>query len=406
MARRWLFAIPVFCLALSGCNGHGRPKKPDPTKGRVTGTVTCADTGKPARFASVILSLVPKKDEKTEDIDPLKATESTTTDLDGRFTLEAVEPGKYYAFATQEGYLDPERGFDMTRIGQGTGGAQPAVSSAGQLNIEAIKQWREHLTDVTVQVHHTAELSLEIERGAEINGTVRFDDASPAIGMHFQVLRKGDKEAWADVGLAIFKGWALDTVTDGHGRYSITNLSPAEYKVCASMPFDDELSSPSICVGDTFRKKDAKIIKLGAGEIASGTDITIPLEDMYTVSGQITALPDGHPPNQGTVRLLYADDRETARETGIGGYEGEFTFNYVRVGTYILQITEAEDADKTVEVTQPDGSETSVSKPGTGVKYADKEVPILVQEGMDDLRVTMAPTPPAPPTATPGSATQ
>src|SRR5208283_2759890 len=106
MARgRWLWIIPLICLFAAGCEKH-KPKKPDSSKGTVTGIVLCADTGKPARFATVTLSAAPKKehakdgekDQSSGDGDPLPDTETAVTDLDGRFTLEAVDPGVYYAF--------------------------------------------------------------------------------------------------------------------------------------------------------------------------------------------------------------------------------------------------------------------------------------------------------------------
>ena len=53
---------------------------------------------------------------KDNDEGPLPALESADTDLDGRFRMEAVEPGHYYAFATLEGYLDPERGVDFNKL--------------------------------------------------------------------------------------------------------------------------------------------------------------------------------------------------------------------------------------------------------------------------------------------------
>ena len=130
--RRWVCALSVAILFLGGCEHH-RAKKPDPTKGTVTGIVICADTGKPARFATVTLSAAPKKGEKVEGGQPLPATETTITGLDGRFRLEAVEPGRYYAFATLEGYLDPIRGLDFSRFDD--------MANDQERELEAIKQW-------------------------------------------------------------------------------------------------------------------------------------------------------------------------------------------------------------------------------------------------------------------------
>jgi hypothetical protein len=87
--RRWLWILSITCLLLGGCDKH-KAKNPDPTKGTVTGIVLCADAGKPARFATVTLSAAPRKDEKLGHGDPLPATESTETDLEGRFRRRAL----------------------------------------------------------------------------------------------------------------------------------------------------------------------------------------------------------------------------------------------------------------------------------------------------------------------------
>ena len=246
---RWLWIPACACLFVDGCDKHSA-KKPDPTKGAVTGIVICADTGKPARFATVNLAAVPKKDAKADGDAQTPDSETTVTDLDGRFRLEAIEPGQYLAYATMEGYLDPERGLDFGKL--------EALGNDRERGLEIIGQWKAHLVEVTVVRHHTAEVTIQIERGAEIKGSVTYDDGSPAIGMHFQLLRKAEKSEWTGVGLALFRGWSIESKSDGHGHYSLTNLPAGEYKVCASMPVNNESAAPAICLGDTFRKKDAK----------------------------------------------------------------------------------------------------------------------------------------------------
>jgi len=385
---RWLWIFACACVFACGCDKHSS-KKPDATKGAVTGVVICADTGKPARFATVNLISAPKLDAKADNQTP--AAEETTTDLDGRFRLEAIEPGKYLAYATMEGYLDPQRGLDLARLS--------AIQDETEMGLKAIDQWKAHLIEVTVSRHHTTQLTMQMERGAEINGSVTYDDGSPAIGMHFLLLRKAEKSDWSSVGLALFRGWSVDSKSDGHGHYSLTNLPAGEYKVCASMPLDNEGAAPAICLGDTFRKKDAKITKLAAGEIVNGEDIVIPLSGLHTVSGSVTALADGHTPNHAKLRLLYADDREDARELSPSD-DGTFTFEYVPEGKYILQITGAED------VQQPNaapgaGNSDSVSSKAKAVRYADKEIPLTVENDLNDLLVSLTPAPPATPPSPP-----
>lgn len=387
MARwRWLWVLVCVCLFAGGCDKHVA-KKPDPTKGTVTGIVTCADTGKPARFATVNLAAIPRKGANAGGNDQTPAMESATTDLDGRFTLEAVEPGQYLAFATLEGYLDPLRGLDFGRLN--------ALKNESEQSQDMIDQWKGHMAEVTVSRRRTAELAIQIERGAEINGEVTYDDGSPAIGMRFQLLRNAGKSGWNSVGLALFRGWAIDSTSDGHGRYSLTNLPGGEYKLCASMPLDNEEAAPAFCLGDTFRKKDAAITKLAAGEILNGVDIVIPLSGLHSVSGTVAVLADGHAPAHAKVHLLYADDREDARVLALND-DGTFTFEYVPEGKYILQVTGAEDAEQANTAPGSGDSDSSPQKVKT-VRYADKEIPLTVQDDTEDLRIALAPVPPAPP---------
>lgn len=381
---RCLWIVSVACLFMSGCNKHPA-KKPDPTKGVVTGIVLCADTGKPARFATVTLTASPKKDEKIDRDDPLPAAESTVTDLDGRFRLEAVEPGHYFAFATLDGYLDPAIGLDPARI--------RAVSTFWGQRLDSIDQWKDHLTEVSVHVHRVSEVTLQIERGAEIGGTVTFDDGSPAIGMHFQLSRKTEKGSWTDVGLSLLDSWSIHTVSDGHGRFNITGLPAGEYTVCALMPADSQDAAPRICLGNTFRKKDAATVKVHAGEAFSGADINIPLSGLHNVAGTVSALADGHPLASATLRLLYSDDREKARESMLLE-DGSFSFEYVAEGKYILQVSGAKDARQGDSAPAPADSNAGGAKAKGTPLYANKEVPITVLDDVDDIQVNLSTTPP------------
>jgi hypothetical protein len=374
--------LSAACLLMTGCNPF-KHKKPDATKGVVTGIVICADTGKPARFATVMLTPAPKAETKTEDkqdeAEPLPPAETTITDLDGRFRLEAVQPGRYYAFATLEGYLDPTLGLDPDRLS--------AKSSDHERSVDAVAQWRDHLTPVSVGVHRESNANLVIQRAAEISGTIAFDDGSPAIGMHFQLYRKAEKNSWVAVGFSRLDSWTLQTLSDGHGRFTISNLTAGEYTLCALMPSEAESAAPRICYGGTFRRKGAKTVKVAQGEAFAGADIEIPLAGMHTVTGSVAALPDGHAVTNGMVRLLFDDDRDKARETTIDD-DGTYTFAYVPEGHYILQVSGAHDE----EPAAADASDSSgtTEKPAVTHTYADKEMPINVI-GDNEVNVSVAP---------------
>ena len=385
---RWGSIMSIACLLVAGCNKY-QHKKPDPTKGVVTGTVVCTDPGKPARFATVTLTAAPKAGEKSDSGDPLPAAETTVTDLDGRFRLEAVPSGHYYAFATLEGYLDPTLALNPDKLN--------ATPAGVEQRRYAIEQWKDHLTEVTVAVRRVSEVSIQIERGAEIAGTVTFDDGSPAIGMHFQVFRKTEKGDWTDVGLPLMDSWTIHALSDGHGRFSITNLPAGEYTVCTLMPADTEPSAPRVCLGNVFRRKNAATVKVHAGEMAGGTDIEIPLTGLHSVSGTVTALVDGHALGKGTLRLLYADDREKAREVALEE-DGSFSFEYVPEGKYTLRVEGAQDADvKGADAAQGD-PDAAAQKAAPVVRYADKEMPLTVAEVVEDVNLALA-------TVAPGNAT-
>lgn len=372
--REWLAGLCLVCVWVCGC-GHSKAKKYDPTKGRVTGIVYCADTGRPARFARVTLTAAPATDEKHGQQAPLPEEESATTDLEGRFTMEAVEPGHYYAFATQEGYLDPERGLDIDRIA--------ALKDDREEALEAIKEWRDHLVEVRVAAQRTSDLTLQMQRAGEIDGTVTFDDGSPAIGMHFRLYRKTAEGGWTGVGLAMFSDWSLPEVSDSHGHFSVSNLRAGEYAVCAMLPVEGQDSAPQVCMGNAFRRKDAALVKVGAGETVRGADISIPLTGFYTVAGVVTALADGRPMGRGTVRLLYADDRERMRETRVQQEDGSFEFEYVPPGSYILQVADGGDGN------QGDSGQAGADGGTKPRSYTDKEMPLLVNGNVEDVSVQL-----------------
>jgi hypothetical protein len=356
------------CLMLAGCNGRSK-NKPDLTKGVVTGVVICSDTGKPARFAHVTLTAVPEKDSKARGNEQNGADEESVTDLDGRFRIEAVPPGRYVAFATLDGYLDPMLGVDLKAV--------LSKPTEDEKSLAAIEQWKDHLVEVAVAVHRVTEVPITIERGAGIEGAVSFDDGSPAIGMRFQLERKNTKGELADVGVRLFNDWTLPKTSDGHGHYSLTNLPAGEYVVCALLPWEDEEASPRICLGDTFRQKLAKTVKVTAGETADGVDIVIPLDKLHKVEGKVSVLRDGHAPGSAKVQLLFADDRQVALEAQ-ADRDGSFEFAYVPEDKYVLLVTNAED------VADPNSTPPKKAHP-----YADKEEPMVVLGDLSGVQIVL-----------------
>lgn len=360
-------------IVATGCNKH--PKKPDPTKGAVAGIVICSDTGKPARFAQVSLTPVPVKHEEPSDEPPLSAVEQIDTGLDGRFRMEAIPPGDYYAFGTLDGYLDPMRGIDFGKVEE--------KGTTSEQEQSAIAQWKDHLVEVKVAVHRVSEITIILHRAAAIEGTVTYDDGSPAIGMHFQLLRKTAKKEWNAVGLPLFSNWTIETTSDSHGHYAIDDLAAGQYIVCAMMPVGSEDIAPRVCTGNVIRRKNASIVKVNDGETVHDVDIEVPVSGLHTVSGQVEAVVDGHAPSHATVTLLYADDREMARKAAIEA-DGSFLFEYVPENNYVLRVTDAGDS-----ANEDGGSGQGEQASSAARLYQEKEISLRVRSDMREVDVPL-----------------
>ena len=363
MARLHLLLFVAIVLVLAGC--EKRSNKPDPPIGVVCGFVICADTAKPARFATVNLTPIPMTHTEPNEDPPLAPVATIQTGLDGRFRMEAVPPGEYYAFGTLDGYLDPMRGIDFGQIGE--------KGTTTEKELAAVRQWKENLVAVKVAVRRVSEITIELRRAAEIDGNVSFDDGSPAIVMHFQLFRKNEKKEWNPVGLPLFNNWAITSTSDSHGRYAVENLAAGEYVVCALMPIESEDIAPRVCLGNVLRRKAASSIKVSEGEVAHGADIVIPISGLRSVGGRVEAVEDGHAPSHATVTLLYADDREQARKASIDS-DGSFRFEYVAEDSYILRVSEAKD--------EAEGE-------GRERLYSEKELPLHVRSDLNDVNVLL-----------------
>lgn len=82
MARLQLFlTVATLALAFLSTGCEKRSNKPDPTKGVVSGIVFCADTAKPARFAKVSLTPIPRPHSEPSDDPPMSPVATIQTGL-------------------------------------------------------------------------------------------------------------------------------------------------------------------------------------------------------------------------------------------------------------------------------------------------------------------------------------
>jgi len=360
-----------------GPSSRFAPRKHDPTKGTVTGTVTCANTGKPARFAMVDLMPSPTGGSAPEQ-------ETAMTDLDGKFKIEAVTPGEYFAFATLDGYLNPMYGVDFDRMDPNADDKQQTA--------DVIDQWKEHMVQISVSAHNTTDFTVQIERGAEVSGTVAYDDGSPAVGMRFALYRKNAKGGFSAVGAHSGNDFNLDAKSDARGRFTVPNLPAGEYAVCTVLPGDNQAGSPQLCLGNVFRKRDARTLSASAGESVTGADMVIPLKAIHSVAGTLVQAISDKPPGRAKLHLLYADDREEAMAVDMYD-DGSFLFPFVAEGSYILQVTDAAYAETVTTTAREGGSSDARPKEHP---LAKREMAVMVDGDVKDIKVPLVEAPPKP----------
>jgi len=320
--------------------------------GAISGYVFCADTGLPARFASVrIQSISSLGTQQSLSTQGAQSAAFTPTDFDGSFFIDGLIPGKYLVLVSLAGYLTPLAKFawhDLT------------VDSSSPLS--AVKQrLEESLTQVTVEAGQTPHVSIRLERGAEIAGTVSYDDGSPAIGMPIEIYHRAAagndwQEIDSDPDVPSMKK------ADDRGQFRITGMPSGNYLLAVSLPPNGysargilggkirwPQNGPSVghlavYYGNTIRQSRATVIEVAPGDRRSGVDMQIPVSKFHTLSGTVAAQYDGHMLKNATLLLSFLDDGSTVLRAHLGA-DGTFQIPFVLDGDYILAVSAPTEED-------------------------------------------------------------
>lgn len=156
----------------------------------VTGSVTMAGTGQPARKTRVTLS-------GTE----IRGTRSATTDDQGRFLFTALPAGRYSLNANRPGYLSIAYGARQP----GRQGTQIQLSDGQKFQAD-----------------------LQIPRGSVITGVVMDENGEPSPQVPVRVMRFVTQNGQRTLQNS------NSASTDDRGMYRIYGLLPGEYIVCAT----------------------------------------------------------------------------------------------------------------------------------------------------------------------------
>jgi len=419
-------ALIAFAGALSA--QQPSPAAPAVGVGQVTGRVSCADIGQPARFATV--QLIGEHPDSNPVFDPatmgknpdfektfakaltavMKGNNlSAVTGIDGSFSLDKVPPGTYYAVAQLAGYQSPFSQFSAIER-----------MKADEATIKAVEALAEK---IVVQPGQSAHVEIRLERGSSISGTVRYDDGSPAPAVNPVLMTQGKDGKWKDLSST----GMLPVMTDDRGRYRIFGLAAGKYAIKAALPTMQTTTGLGASVsmhmsmgdalivysGGALHEKDVKPIEVGAGDDVDGIDVIFPLDNLHAVVGSVVAKADNHPVDAGTVVLEDADTKNTVR-TAMVEQDGSFHLNYVPEGQYVLHVSGAGDTDSAG--TTDSGSDLARMMHTKILKsYGDAELPVTVKndavglvlqvpdQGAAPVIVPKPPGPPPAPSFSPGT---
>src|ERR1035437_2023897 len=150
--------IVVLLVFQTGLIGQSRP-----STGSVTGTVLCDDTHGPTRRANVYLQSPTAYRPGT--FSPPGEVFGATTGMDGSFLISSVAPGEYYVMVVYAGYIS-------AREYVFPGALSPEVNR----RTEPVPSFVQR---VKIVPGGRANITIQLERGASITGSVTYGDDTP-----------------------------------------------------------------------------------------------------------------------------------------------------------------------------------------------------------------------------------
>ncbi len=300
----------------------------------VTGRVVCTDTQRAARFAQV--TLIPVQSSAGDGERGRRA--SARTDLDGRFSMENVPAGDYFATAQSTGYINEGPALQMALSAGGD--ALNAVTNVPRVQVTT----------------GGAVVQISLERGAVLAGTVQWDDGSPAAGVQVAAQAAPTNGTTTSTPAApsgngsfrqgLFNGFAGGGQTDDRGRFRLSGLAPGSYVLRASVqsPLPEapggsgrfqRLMTLSVYAPNKLRRTEATVLTLVAGEERADVNVVLGLGGMHTVSGQVSS--SSAAVHSGSVLLTDQTDPSLNRR-GIINADGSFAIPYVPAGNYSVRV--------------------------------------------------------------------
>jgi hypothetical protein len=357
-------AAVVLLALLPGAAVAQRRRLPAPTAATqiptftVKGRVVFDDSDRPVRRTQIGLFQLPSS----------RSTERTSvTDRDGRFVIEDVPTGAYFAMVNSPGIISPLAFMTLTDKGPSE-------------NFD-LKSIREYCTEIIVDGSNV-NVTVHARRGGAVSGKVTYSDGEPAIDVQVAVIRPNGKKS-ARVLTGINAAALMSLRTDDRGRYRVAGLPPGEYIVSAAEAntsqnsrrgpdafFSGLFGSDALLVtyyGGGSLRDDAIKLEVTAGSETSDIDITLLDSTPHTVRGSVIAKLDRVPLAGATLSVRLPD-----MATWFGGdaqqistdSEGIWVLDGVPDGTYVLSVE------------PPSGFPVPGADPNSDITFDDDGLPL------------------------------
>ena len=209
--RSAIFALAILAstikmLAQAPALGPGKAAKPDAALCTVSGRVVTAADGSPLKSARVALM--------RDHVGSGPRMYAATSDRDGRFNIQDIDPGRYEFLAIRTGYVD-----------------QPYQSQGTDSPVLAL-QAGQQLSDVLFR----------LKMASVIAGHVSNEDGEGMAHVQVVALRKPSEAEISEEGLPASRKPEPRAVasaqTDDRGQYRIFGLEPGEYYIKATQSFE------------------------------------------------------------------------------------------------------------------------------------------------------------------------
>jgi hypothetical protein len=348
----------------------------------VTGRVTCSDTQRAARFATVMLIGTEQASETQGRGFGFGFGRRVTarTDMDGNFSVQA-EPGDYYVTASATGYASP--------VAEAAARLRSGASAADLLA---------GLPQVHVAEGGGGTANISLDRGGVIQGKMQWDDGTPAAGVNVSVQSTAQSTAPAtdltrvvsQLGGGFGGGLGGFQTTDDRGVFRITGLAPGSYWVRATMMTPSaepgsmqRVSSIVMYAPGKVRRSDAQVVTLKSGEERDDVQFVLDLSTLHTVSGHVGSTDQGSVA-AGVVRLTDTQDSSLSRMAMVQP-DGSFVVQWVPAGTYTLAVSNASSLASPAFGRRPQ-AETA------GTSYAPFQESLTVTDSdVNGIGVTLSP---------------